>query len=69
MVAKGGWEVLLVARSVDKLEAVKQEILAAGGAASAVQCDITCVQQVMKMQQVHEIIKYRNSNSGSSVIW
>ena len=39
--SRRGWEVVLVARSKDKLDKVKEEIEAEGGVAMAVTCDIT----------------------------
>ena len=44
--ASEGWDVLLVARRTDRIEAVAAEITAAGGAARTTTCDITDPAQV-----------------------
>ena len=49
--AQKGWEVVLVARSTDKLEQVKHEIVTAGGAALAAPCDITDKESVEQLKQ------------------
>ena len=49
--AAHGFKVVIVARSKDKLENVKQEIEAAGGEALAVSCDITNKQSVDQLKE------------------
>merc|ERR1712012_854219 len=49
--AQKDWEVVLVARSTDKLEQVKHEIVTAGGAALAAPCDITDKESVEQLKQ------------------
>ena len=48
--ARKGWEVVLVARSKDKLEKVKEEIEAEGGVSMAVTCDITDKESVANLK-------------------
>ena len=50
---RGGWSIVLVARSADKLEAVEREICAGGGGGSAlaVPCDITDSNAVLQLEK------------------
>ncbi|MGE5408535.1 MAG: SDR family oxidoreductase, partial [Syntrophothermus sp.] len=50
-VADAGATVLLVARSVDKLEATKAEIVAAGGTAHIHQCDMADIEDIERMAE------------------
>src|SRR5262249_61609898 len=55
-VADAGATVLLVARSVDKLEETKDEILAAGGIAHIHRCDLSDIEDLERMAQ--EVLAY-----------
>ncbi|HEX2391891.1 MAG TPA: SDR family oxidoreductase [Solirubrobacterales bacterium] len=70
-VADAGATVLLVARSLDKLEETKEEILAAGGTAHIHQCDMSDVQDIERMAE--EVLAYHGhvdilvNNAGRSI--
>lgn len=70
-VADAGATVLLVARSVDKLEETKAEITAAGGTAHIHQCDLTDVEDIERMAE--EVLAYHGhvdvlvNNAGRSI--
>ena len=70
-VADAGATVLLVARSVDKLEETKDEIIAAGGVAHIHRCDLADVDDVARMAD--EVLTYHGhvdilvNNAGRSI--
>jgi NAD(P)-dependent dehydrogenase (short-subunit alcohol dehydrogenase family) len=70
-VADAGATVLLVARSLDKLEETKDEILAAGGAAHIHQCDLADMEDIERMAE--EVLAYHGhvdilvNNAGRSI--
>ncbi|HEX2096817.1 MAG TPA: SDR family oxidoreductase [Solirubrobacterales bacterium] len=70
-VADAGATVLLVARSVDKLEQTKDEIEAAGGVAHIHRCDLSDVEDVERMAE--EVLAYHGhvdilvNNAGRSI--
>ncbi len=70
-VADAGATVLLVARSVDKLEETKEEIVAAGGVAHIHRCDLADVEDVQRMAE--EVLTYHGhvdilvNNAGRSI--
>lgn len=70
-VADAGATVLLVARSVDKLEETKEEIIAAGGIAHIHRCDMSDVEDVARMAE--EVLTYHGhvdilvNNAGRSI--
>ncbi|MFT3863961.1 MAG: SDR family oxidoreductase [Solirubrobacterales bacterium] len=70
-VADAGATVLLVARSIDKLEETKDEILAAGGVAHIHRCDLADVEDVARMAE--EVLTYHGhvdilvNNAGRSI--
>ena len=70
-VADAGGTVLLVARSMDKLEETKEEIEAAGGVAHIHQCDMSDVEDVARMAD--EVLAYHGrvdilvNNAGRSI--
>jgi len=70
-VADAGATVLLVARSVDKLEETKREIEAAGGVAHIHRCDMADVEDVERMAE--EVLAYHGrvdilvNNAGRSI--
>jgi NAD(P)-dependent dehydrogenase (short-subunit alcohol dehydrogenase family) len=70
-VADAGATVLLVARSVDKLEETKAEIEAAGGVAHIHSCDMSDVEEVERMAE--EVLAYHGqvdvlvNNAGRSI--
>lgn len=70
-VADAGATVLLVARSVDKLEETKEEILAAGGSAHIHRCDLSDMEDVERMAE--EVLAYHGhvdilvNNAGRSI--
>ncbi|HWH19461.1 MAG TPA: SDR family oxidoreductase [Solirubrobacterales bacterium] len=70
-VADAGATVLLVARSVDKLEETKDEIIAAGGVAHIHRCDMADVDDVARMAD--EVLTYHGhvdvlvNNAGRSI--
>ncbi len=70
-VADAGGTVLLVARSMDKLEETKEEIEAAGGVAHIHQCDMSDVEDVSRMAD--EVLTYHGrvdilvNNAGRSI--
>ncbi|MBS1860817.1 MAG: SDR family oxidoreductase [Actinobacteria bacterium] len=70
-VADAGATVLLVARSVDKLEETKEEITAAGGVAHIHRCDLADVEDVARMAE--EVLTYHGhvdilvNNAGRSI--
>jgi NAD(P)-dependent dehydrogenase (short-subunit alcohol dehydrogenase family) len=70
-VADAGATVLLVARSQDKLEETKEEILAAGGTAHVHQCDMSDTQDIERMAE--EVLAYHGhvdilvNNAGRSI--
>jgi short-subunit dehydrogenase len=70
-VADAGATVLLVARSVDKLEETKDEITAAGGVAHIHRCDLADVEDVARMAD--EVLTYHGhvdvlvNNAGRSI--
>jgi NAD(P)-dependent dehydrogenase (short-subunit alcohol dehydrogenase family) len=69
--ADAGATVLLVARSVEKLEETKEEIVAAGGAAHIHRCDMADVEDVARMAD--EVLAYHGhvdvlvNNAGRSI--
>jgi short-subunit dehydrogenase len=70
-VADAGATVLLVARSIDKLEETKDEIIAAGGVAHIHRCDLADVDDVARMAD--EVLTYHGhvdilvNNAGRSI--
>jgi short-subunit dehydrogenase len=70
-VADAGATVLLVARSIDKLEETKEEIVAAGGVAHIHRCDLADVEDVARMAE--EVLTYHGhvdilvNNAGRSI--
>jgi short-subunit dehydrogenase len=70
-VADAGATVLLVARSVDKLEETKEEIIAAGGVAHIHRCDMADAEDVARMAD--EVLTYHGhvdilvNNAGRSI--
>ena len=70
-VADAGATVLLVARSVDKLEATKEEIVNAGGTAHIHRCDLADVEDIERMAE--EVLAYHGhvdvlvNNAGRSI--
>jgi NAD(P)-dependent dehydrogenase (short-subunit alcohol dehydrogenase family) len=70
-VADAGATVLLVARSVDKLEETKEEIVAAGGSAHIHQCDMSDIEDIERMAE--EVLAYHGhvdilvNNAGRSI--
>ena len=70
-VADAGATVLLVARSVEKLEETKEEIIAAGGVAHIHRCDVADVEDVARMAD--EVLTYHGhvdilvNNAGRSI--
>jgi short-subunit dehydrogenase len=70
-VADAGATVLLVARSVDKLEETKEEIVSAGGVAHIHRCDLADVEDVQRMAE--EVLTYHGhvdilvNNAGRSI--
>jgi short-subunit dehydrogenase len=70
-VADAGATVLLVARSIDKLEETKEEITAAGGVAHIHRCDLADVEDVQRMAE--EVLTYHGhvdilvNNAGRSI--
>jgi short-subunit dehydrogenase len=70
-VADAGATVLLVARSLDKLEETKDEIVAAGGTAHIHQCDLSDIEDIERMAE--EVLTYHGhvdilvNNAGRSI--
>jgi short-subunit dehydrogenase len=70
-VADAGATVLLVARSIEKLEETKEEITAAGGVAHIHRCDLADVEDVQRMAE--EVLTYHGhvdilvNNAGRSI--
>jgi NAD(P)-dependent dehydrogenase (short-subunit alcohol dehydrogenase family) len=70
-VADAGATVLLVARSIEKLEETKEEIIAAGGAAHIHRCDMSDVEDIERMAE--EVLAYHGhvdilvNNAGRSI--
>jgi NAD(P)-dependent dehydrogenase (short-subunit alcohol dehydrogenase family) len=70
-VADAGATVLLVARSIDKLEETKEEIIAAGGVAHIHRCDLADVEDIARMAE--EVLTYHGhvdilvNNAGRSI--
>lgn len=70
-VADAGATVLLIARSVEKLEETKEEIIAAGGVAHIHRCDMADVDDVVRMAE--EVLAYHGhvdilvNNAGRSI--
>jgi NAD(P)-dependent dehydrogenase (short-subunit alcohol dehydrogenase family) len=70
-VADAGATVLLVARSIDKLEETKDEIVAAGGTAHIHQCDMADIEDIERMAE--EVLAYHGhvdvlvNNAGRSI--
>jgi len=70
-VADAGATVLLVARSLDKLEETKDEIVAAGGSAHIHQCDLSDIEDIERMAD--EVLTYHGhvdilvNNAGRSI--
>jgi short-subunit dehydrogenase len=70
-VADAGATVLLVARSIEKLEETKEEIVAAGGVAHIHRCDLADVEDVARMAD--EVLTYHGhvdilvNNAGRSI--
>jgi short-subunit dehydrogenase len=70
-VADAGATVLLVARSIDKLEETKAEIVAGGGAAHIHQCDLSDIEDIERMAE--EVLAYHGhvdilvNNAGRSI--
>jgi NAD(P)-dependent dehydrogenase (short-subunit alcohol dehydrogenase family) len=70
-VADAGATVLLVARSVDKLEETKEEIVSAGGAAHIHRCDLSDMEDIERMAE--EVLAYHGhvdilvNNAGRSI--
>ena len=70
-VADAGATVLLVARSVDKLEETKEEIVSAGGTAHIHRCDLSDMEDIERMAE--EVLAYHGhvdilvNNAGRSI--
>jgi Short-chain dehydrogenases of various substrate specificities len=70
-VADAGATVLLVARSIEKLEETKEEILAAGGSAHIHRCDMADIEDIERMAE--EVLAYHGhvdilvNNAGRSI--
>ena len=70
-VADAGATVLLVARSVEKLEETKEEIVAAGGVAHIHRCDLADIEDIERMAE--EVLAYHGhvdilvNNAGRSI--
>ncbi len=70
-VADAGATVLLVARSIEKLEETKEEIVAAGGAAHIHRCDLSDIEDIERMAE--EVLAYHGhvdilvNNAGRSI--
>jgi short-subunit dehydrogenase len=70
-VADAGATVLLVARSIEKLEETKEEIIAAGGVAHIHRCDLAEIEDVARMAE--EVLTYHGhvdilvNNAGRSI--
>jgi short-subunit dehydrogenase len=70
-VADAGATVLLVARSIEKLEETKEEIVAAGGVAHIHRCDLADIEDIERMAQ--EVLAYHGhvdilvNNAGRSI--
>ncbi len=70
-VADAGATVLLVARSVEKLEETKEEIASAGGAAHIHRCDLSDIEDIERMAE--EVLAYHGhvdilvNNAGRSI--
>ncbi len=70
-VADAGATVLLVARSLDKLEETKEEIVSAGGAAHIHRCDLSDMEDIERMAE--EVLAYHGhvdilvNNAGRSI--
>ena len=70
-IADAGATVLLVARSVDKLEQTKEEIVAAGGTAHIHRCDLSDMEDIERMAE--EVLAYHGhvdilvNNAGRSI--
>jgi NAD(P)-dependent dehydrogenase (short-subunit alcohol dehydrogenase family) len=70
-VADAGGTVLLVARSLDKLEETRDEIVAGGGSAHIHQCDLSDIEDVERMAE--EVLTYHGhvdilvNNAGRSI--
>jgi short-subunit dehydrogenase len=70
-VADAGATVLLVARSIDKLEETKAEITAGGGSAHIHQCDLSDIEDIERMAE--EVLAYHGhvdilvNNAGRSI--
>jgi NAD(P)-dependent dehydrogenase (short-subunit alcohol dehydrogenase family) len=70
-VADAGATVLLVARSLDKLEETKEEIVSAGGTAHIHQCDLADIEDIERMAE--EVLAYHGhvdilvNNAGRSI--
>ncbi|HEU5106850.1 MAG TPA: SDR family oxidoreductase [Solirubrobacterales bacterium] len=70
-VADAGATVLLVARSLDKLEETKEEIVAGGGTAHIHQCDLSDIEDIERMAE--EVLTYHGhvdilvNNAGRSI--
>ena len=70
-VADAGATVLLVARSLDKLEETKEEIVSGGGAAHIHQCDLADIEDIERMAE--EVLAYHGhvdilvNNAGRSI--
>jgi NAD(P)-dependent dehydrogenase (short-subunit alcohol dehydrogenase family) len=70
-VADAGATVLLVARSIEKLEETKEEIIAAGGVAHIHRCDLADIEDVARMAE--EVLTYHGhvdilvNNAGRSI--
>ncbi|MBA3865123.1 MAG: SDR family oxidoreductase [Solirubrobacterales bacterium] len=70
-VADAGATVLLVARSVEKLEQTKEEILAAGGSAHIHRCDLADIEDIERMAEEvlahHGHVDILVNNAGRSI--
>ncbi|MGB7684445.1 MAG: SDR family oxidoreductase [Solirubrobacterales bacterium] len=70
-VADAGATVLLVARSIEKLEETKEEIVSAGGAAHIHRCDLSDIEDIERMAE--EVLAYHGhvdilvNNAGRSI--
>jgi NAD(P)-dependent dehydrogenase (short-subunit alcohol dehydrogenase family) len=70
-VADAGATVLLVARSIEKLEETKEEIVAAGGSAHIHRCDLSDIEDIERMAE--EVLAYHGhvdilvNNAGRSI--
>jgi short-subunit dehydrogenase len=70
-VADAGATVLLVARSIEKLEETKEEIVGAGGSAHIHQCDLSDIEDIERMAE--EVLAYHGhvdilvNNAGRSI--